>query len=195
MARVSKEEYEERLAETEQAMIRLRSAYRVEATLARKYNVDQRTVRKWMKAVRDRWKANASEVDVDERREDVAAMVNDVIFQAMNRSFIVKNPDGTVVLDPATGKPVVKANPDLQKVLHAISHLRAIYGVDATSTIKVKVSPDVTKLPDFTKLPPEALPHMEELLKSIAPDGDLGKLAGEWFTFDDPTKTESSEES
>ena len=195
MARVSKEEYEERLADTEQTMIRLRSAYRVETTLSRKHNVDQRTVRKWMKAVRDRWKANAAEVDKDERREDLAAIVNDVIFQAMNRSFIVKQPDGTVVLDPQTGKPVVKANPDLQKVLNAISHLRAIYGVDAASTVKVKVSPDVTHLPDFNKLPPEAIAPMEALLKSVAPDGDISKLAGEWFTFDDPSKTETSGDS
>lgn len=192
MGRVSKQEHEERLAETEQALVRLRSSYRVEQHLAKKFGVDERTARKWMAAVRKRWREAAVEVDRQAHRDELAATLNEVIFQAMNKSFIVKNEDGTVVLDanpnsPTFGKPVVKANPDLQRVLHAVSQLRSMFGTDSPTVTKVQVSPDLESMPDVSKMGPEGAKAMEAWLKTIAPSGDIAALAGEWFTFDGPT--------
>lgn len=187
MPRVPKEVYEERLAETEQAIVRLRSSYRVETTLAKKYNVDARTVRKWMTEVRKRWKAAAIEVDRDAHRNELAATLNEVVFQAMNKSFIVKNADGSVVLDtnpasPTYGRPVVKANPDLQRVLHAVSQLRSLYGVDAPIKSHVTLAPDLDAMPDLSKLDKDGQDKLEAFLKSVAPGGDITALAGQWFT-------------
>lgn len=186
--RVSKEQYEEQLAETEQAIVRLRSAYRVEQFVARKFKVHPRTVRSWMQVVRARWRANATEVDKEGHRNDIEAILNDVIFQAANKSYVVKNDDGTVVVDinpnsPTYGKPIVKANPDLQRVLHATIQLRALYGVDATPSLKVNVSKDLDTMPDLSKLSPEQQKATEQWLTSIAPGGDIAKLAGEFFDF------------
>lgn len=201
MGRVSQEIYEEQLAETEQAIVRLRSAYRVEQYLAKKFKVNPRTARRWIEAVRKRWRACAVEVDKDAHRDDIAATLNEVIFQAMNKSFIVKNDDGTVVVDtnpnsPGFGKPIVKQNPDLQRVLHGIVQLRALYGVDAPSSVNVRVSKDIDAMPDLTKLPADGVTKLEEFLKTVSPDGDISKLAGEWFDFGttptEPTEPESS---
>lgn len=186
--RVSQEEYEEQLAETETAIVRLRSAYRVEQHLAKKFNKDPRTCRKWMQVVRQRWRESAVEVDKEAHRNDIAATLNEVIFQAMNKSYIVKNDDGTVVVDqnpnsPGFGKPIVKSNPDLQRVLHGVVQLRALFGTDESTSIAVRVSKDVDAMPDLSKLSPEGVKHLEGFLKTVAPDGDIAKLAGEWFDF------------
>lgn len=194
MPRVAQEQYEEQLAETEAAMVRLRSSYRVETTLAKKFSVHPRTVRKWMAAVRKRWKASASEIDRESHRNDLAATLNEVIFQAMNKSFIVKNDDGTVVVDtnpasPTYGKPIVKANPDLQRVLHGVMQLRSLYGVDAPAkAIVAHLSPDIDRMPDLTNLPEAGRAGLEAMLKSVAPNGDLTQLAGDWFVTETPTE-------
>lgn len=195
--RVTQEVYEEQLAETEQAITRLRSGYRVEQHLARKFKVNPRTARKWMQVVRQRWRDAAVEVDKEAHRNDIAAILNDVIFQAANKSLIVKNDDGTVVVDtnpnsPGFGKPIVKSNPDLQRVLHAVIQLRSLYGTDATTTVAVRVSKDLDAMPDLSKLSPEGVQHLEGLMKTIAPDGDISKLAGEWFDFGNPNAPEPS---
>lgn len=186
----SREEVAERIAATEAAMLQHRSAYRVEQVIKRQFKCNERTVRKWMAKVREQWRAASSTVDRADRRNDLDALLNDVIARAMNRTFVVKNDDGTVVVDlnpqsQTFGKPIIKPNPDLQRVLQAVSHLRAIHGVDAPAEQKITVSQDIEAMPDLSKMNPEQITALEGLLKAIAPDGDVMALAGQWFAQED----------
>lgn len=129
--RVPKELHEEHLAETEQALVRLRAKYRVQQHLVTKYGIAPRTARKWIEAVRRRWGAEAEQTDRTAKRNEMRATLNELLHQALNKTIVVKNPDGTVVVDPQSGRPVVKLQPDLQRALHASAQLRALDGLDA----------------------------------------------------------------
>jgi hypothetical protein len=196
--KVSRLVYEERLAACEQAMIRLRSAHRVEQEMKAKFGVDDRTARKWMRAIKKKWKeeAEAEGYDRTTMRVEMDRTLNEVLAAAMNRTIIVKDKDGNPMLDqnpnsPTYGKPLVKANPDLQRVLHACIQLRALHSLDQPTRAHVTVAPDITASLDIEKLikdKPDAQEHLKKLLESVSPDGTLGALAGEWFRTDSPDK-------
>lgn len=190
MSRASQEVFAARLAETEQTMIRLRSSYRVEQALSQKYNVQRRQVRRWMQQVRKKWKEEASgeEQDRTTLRADMDKTLNEIIAQAFTRTVVVKDADGNPMLDPnpnsnTYGKPIIKANPDLQRALHALIQLRALHALDQPAQIhhKVDVSADLKKLPTVAALTDSAREKLRDLLKEVSPGGDLMALAGDWF--------------
>lgn len=190
MARTTQEIYAQRLAETEQTMIRLRSSYRVEKHLAEKFGVLPRQVRRWMHQIRVKWKAEATTEDQDREalRAEMHQTLNDILAQAMQRTVIVKDADGNPLLDQATKRPIVKSNPDLQRALHACIQLRNLHALDepAKSHVKVTMSTDLNALPNYDALKPEHVEKLREIVTAIAPNGDLKDLAGEWFREDKP---------
>jgi hypothetical protein len=189
MARISQEEMAERLADTAELMVRLRSSYQVERHLARKYGVNPRTCRDWMAKVRAARRAEASSVDVDNLRDDMRESLNTVAALALGRNAVVKNDDGTVVMTEVTRpdgsierRPTYRANPDLQRALHALRELMHLDGLPKVVKHELKVDAEVTAMPDLKKLGPSAAKAMGEFLKELA-GGDLSKLAGDWFKF------------
>lgn len=203
MSRASVEDYAARLAETEQAMIRLRSSFRVEQALCSKYGVSPRNVRRWMHQVRKKWKVEAAgeELDRTNQRQDMHSTLNEILFQALNRTQVVKDANGDPILDPASivrdvagnpvldangrmsGRPMVKANPDLQRALHACIQIRGLHALDEPTKNKVEIdlSKDLKQLPDLGALKPDSVEMLRALIKSVAPDGDLKQLAGDWY--------------
>lgn len=143
MARpATREDHQERLAETERVLVRLRASFRVEAHLVKKYGVASRTARYWIAAVKKRWKDEAVVEDRTAKRNEMRVTLNEVVYEAMTRTAVVKDTDGKVVLDanpnsPTFGRPVVRQQPDLQRALHAAAQLRALDGLDAPIKLRV----------------------------------------------------------
>lgn len=130
MTRPTLNEQEERVLDAEQHLVRLRSSRRVEAALSKKYGVTRRTVRRWVKQVRDRWAEEAEGEGEElrmERRTNYRATLNEVIAQAMNRTRTVKDGDGTKRVP----------DPDLRSALSAIEQLRRLDGVDAAEAPRI----------------------------------------------------------
>lgn len=191
--RISKEEYEYRLAETAKLLVRRRGYLDVERELARRFGVDMRTTRKWIRAVKERWKAEASEEDVEASRADLVAQLDAVITAAWNHVEVVKDKDGNPLLDqnqtltdgspnPGYLKPIVRPAARVQHVLHAVSQLRALKGADKPVTKHVQLDADLNVMPDIGVLPDKVADGLRKALSDMAPDGDIRKLAGEWFT-------------
>lgn len=141
--RVTKLEFEERLADTEQYLLRFRSRTRVMSFLGKKWDVTPSTVSHWITKVHERWRANAKATNRDEKRDEAEATLNEVIFLAMNRTRSVTVMED--IVDPETGqvtgsraKTVQRPDPDNQRVLHAVAQLRALNGLDAP--VKVAIS-------------------------------------------------------
>lgn len=144
MPRIPREMHEERLAETENALVRLRASYRVVQHLTKKFGVAPGTVHKWIRRVKERWGTEADIEDRVSRRNEMRVTLNEILSAAMTRTIVVKNDDGTVVLDPKSKMPVLKSNPDLQRSLHAAAQLRALDGLDAPSKVAVEGALAVT---------------------------------------------------
>src|SRR4051812_18780849 len=107
--RVSTEELISRLQETARLLVRRRSYSEVESELARKFGVDDRTARKWIKKVKDAWRAQASTESADESRDDLVAQLDAVLAASWNHTVIVKDSSGNPILDQnptlADGRP------------------------------------------------------------------------------------------
>lgn len=137
--RVTKLEKEERLADTEQYLLRFRSRSRVMSFLSKKWDVTPSTVSHWITEVHRRWRAEAGETNREQKRDDARALLNEAIFLAMNRTKAVTeyktedvvDDDGNVTGTRTVAKTVSKPDPDVQRVLHAVAQLRALDGLDA----------------------------------------------------------------
>lgn len=136
--RVTKLEFEERIADTEQYMLRLRSNTRVKTFLANKWGVSPSTVSHWITEVQRRRRAAADATNRPEKRDDVEAILNEVIFLCFNRTKTITVYEEIDVIDGQgniTGtrtvpKTVTKPDPDNQRILHAVAQLRALGGLD-----------------------------------------------------------------
>jgi hypothetical protein len=185
-AQFSKEAKEEAVSYAAELMIRLRSSYQVQKNLVAKYQISTRTARRLMTAVRERWaeeRKNTDDVELHETRRDrERETLNTTIALALGRTQVVKNDDGTVVLDKQ-GRPVVRANPDLQKVLHAVRVMMDLDGLSKPIKAKITVDGEITAMPNLKDLGPQAAQALEGFLKTIAPEQDVAKLAGDWFKF------------
>lgn len=135
--RITKEIHDEHITECERAMVRLRAFNRVSAHLRKKYDVTERTVVRWVAEVRKRWAAEQDPIDRTAARNEMRRTLNEAVFEAMNKTAVVRNPDGTVVLNSVTGKVEVRQQPDLQRMLYATSQLRALDGLDAPVKMKI----------------------------------------------------------
>lgn len=191
--KVSDEEMALRLAETARLLVRLRSYVAVEAELARRFGTNERTSRKWIKKVKDAWRANADTETSEEARGDLIAQLDAVLVAAWNHTVVIKDGAGNPVLDqaptlangqpnPGYMKPLVKTEAKVQQILHAISQLRALRGADKPARAHVTLDGDINVMPDIGVLPISVAASLRAELERIAPDGDLRQLAGQWFS-------------
>lgn len=191
MGKASKDQLDERLRDTERLLVRRRSYSDVERELSGTHKVSKRTARKWITAVRARWRAEADTETADDSRAALIAQLDAVIASAWSHAEVVKNDDGTVVvdMDPSSrgyGKPVLKPAPKHQQVLHAVTQLRALLGADKPNRTIVTLDGDLNMLPDLPVLPETVEKQLRSALQAIAPGGDLRQLAGEWFKQETP---------
>jgi hypothetical protein len=178
--RTTPEELEERLLDTERSILRARSYSEVQARLAKKYGVDGRTVRTWIKKARQRWRDRSTEDDRPMMRDEVREKFRDVYALALAKNVVVKNPDGTVAFD-AQGEPVRQPTPDLRAALHAARELVHLDGLAEPVRAEVKLEADVSSAPDLAALTTEQRAALDAYLKTLAPGGDVSALAGETF--------------
>ncbi len=193
MPRIPPETLQLQLAETEEAMVTLRSSFRVETHLAKKWDVTPRQVRRWMAAVRKRWRDNATLDGRELKRDDMRETLAAILRTAMLRTETVKgddgltiyaqHPDGTRRLN-ANGFPIpmTRPKPDLQRALHACAQLRHLDALDEPYRAKLIIDAELDAMPDLKAMDAEGFEHLRELLTSVSPDKDLRKLAGGLFT-------------
>lgn len=190
--RVAPEVMEERLAETARLLVRRRSMFEVERELARKYSVHTRTTRKWIRRVREQWRAEADVETAVDARADLIQQLDAVLGIAWNNVEIVCDDNGNAVLDgaeflpdgkrnPGFGKPLVRNAPKVQHVLHAVSQLRALRGADKPEHKIVTLDGDLNVMPDVGALPDAVAEKLRKELEALTPGGDLRQIAGEWF--------------
>lgn len=145
MARTSKAEYEIRLIETESLMLRIVAPAKVKAMLSKKFKVTENTVVSWMGVVRKRWAEDVAAQSArmpelrQERRNQMRAMLYDIVSQANSKSVIIRGKDGAPLLDKA-GKPVREARPDIRAALEAMKQLRDLDALDQPKAAHLLVS-------------------------------------------------------
>jgi len=127
--RPAREIMEERLADCETHLVRLRVSDRVEIAMSKKYSVSRRTVRRWVHAIHERWEEESRDDTASKRamrRSDYRAVLNETLAMALNHveTHTTTMPDGTVI-----EKKVPK--PDLRTALNSVFQLRKLDGVDA----------------------------------------------------------------
>lgn len=136
MAKTSKVEHEMRLLETEQLMIRVVNPAQIRYSLVKKHGVQEATVDTWMSTVRKRWEKDVAARSAampevrEERRLQMRQMLYDAIAQANARRKVVRDRGGKVMLDPQTGEPITKPDPDLKSALTAMNQLRELDALD-----------------------------------------------------------------
>lgn len=193
--RTNVEVYEEQLHFCNEAMVRLRSSHLVERECVRKYKVHERTVRTWMRTIRKR---NAVVLTPELREEKRGALRESyelVARLAMGRTAVVKDDDGKVVLDdrefvydatgqkhpnPSWRQPVLKANPDLHKFMHAMRELAWLDSLNEPTKQEIKLETDV-KLPNLHEAGPEVARAIADFMAKLGLDGaggDAFKMAG-----------------
>lgn len=180
MVRTSLHQIAERLAFTSQAMTRLRATHLVLREVSQHFGVNERTVVGWMRKVREQRRAEASDVDREVARDQLRADYNAVVSMALNRTEVVKDKDGGPMLD-SSGRPMVRAKPDLGHALQALRELANLDGLPEPVKHEHKVEAKVDAAPDLGGLTSEQLAAGMAFVTSLAPDGDMAKLLGEHF--------------
>lgn len=203
--KVSPEELARQLADTEEALVTLRNSWRVELHLAKRHGVTTRTARKWMARVRAKWRADATTVDRDARRDDMRATLTTILASALMRTEMVKDKDGDFVfamerVQQADGTlvelrkldknglpvPMTRPSPDRQRALHAAAQLRHLDALDEPFTAKLILDEAAKNMPDVASLDAAGYEKLKDLLLALAPNADLTRLAGDLFI--DPAK-------
>lgn len=194
MAKITQEEQAERMAFCAEQMIRQRSSYRVEQSMHARFGMDARTARRYMQRVRLARRSEASAIDKDLRRDEARAAFETIFVLAINRTQLVKNEDGSVVLDqrpklpngqanPNYQMPLTRQNADLQRATHAQREIVHLDGLNEPTKAELKIDGDVGLMPDLKNFGPAAATALGDFLKEIAPGGDISKLAGDIFKF------------
>jgi hypothetical protein len=202
---------QQQLDDTEQALTTLRSRRRVIAYLRKRWDVSERTVARWIAKVRAEWAVEATSSDRDLRRTDMRQTLGTMIASAMSRVEMVKDggsivwamervpkftPDGEPTgetverrkLDKAGYPiPMTRPKPDIRAALFAASQLRALDALDEAMTAKLIIDDARDKIPDLADLNAQQYEALEQLLKSVSPDGDIRALAGDLFR--DPARS------
>lgn len=131
MGRSSKLEHQRRLEDTEAHMIQMFSSQQVRRALVAKYGVNPRTVSAWMAKVHQHWRDSATPEKLEERRNAIRALLENIVHQAMNRKQEIEDEEGgrRLVLDP-----------DFRHTLHAVNQLRALDALDVQPVQKVDLS-------------------------------------------------------
>lgn len=151
MARISAVEMRQRLRDTERHLVRLGTTGAVEEALSKKYGVNERTVRAWIKKVREQWEAEAlaeeQELGIplrEVRRQHIRQMLLDIHAQAQSRSRVVKDAKGdpVIVEDPNTGekRPLTRNDPNTSASLQVIKQLRFLDALDQPRVKHVHLS-------------------------------------------------------
>lgn len=125
--------------DVEDHLVRLPEA-RVKGQLIAKYKVHPSTVGKWIKEVfaRHRKAAEGDAVEVRENRRNLMRLRLETIqSMAVNKSVIVRDPNGKPIPDPKDAtKPMRVAAPDLKNALDACKQLRDLDGLDEAIKIE-----------------------------------------------------------
>jgi hypothetical protein len=141
----TKLELEAVYADVEEYLVRVRSHAKIKRAIATKYDVTPKHVSGWIKVVHDRWRAQAGDENRDTKRDGMRATLNELLSMAMNRTDVVRGPDGKIVYE-ANGEPKRRARPDIQRALHATHQLRALDGLDAPTKVNLS-GPDGGPIP------------------------------------------------
>lgn len=120
-------------ADVEDHLVRLPEG-RVKGVLVSKYQVHPSTVGKWIREVFARMR-KAGQVDAADVREDrrnlMRLRLETAHSMAVNKSVIVRDPNGKPLPDPKDpAKPMRVAAPDLKNALDACKQLRDLDGLD-----------------------------------------------------------------
>lgn len=129
---LTREEKAQRVDAIESLMTRRLSQPGIVAWARREWAVGERQARDYIRAVRDRWAAEAGGdlgVDRQERRLHMRASLNDIYARAMARSEIVRDAAGNPFIDPTTGKPLVREVPELRTAVRAADALCRLDGL------------------------------------------------------------------
>ena len=190
------EDIERIMADTEEAMVRLRSPFKVWEYIGRRWKLDKRQVQRYMAKVRERWETSASFAPKPEvreyRRNLMRATLDSMMSESLMRTEVIRNDDGTVVLDerehtpdgqknPNYRKPFTRPAPDRRAALYAARLLASLDALNEPIKSMLEVTGLGERLPDLDSLPDAARKHLVAALEAQAPDGDLRKLAGELF--------------
>lgn len=179
-------------------MSKLRSPYRVYDFIGRRWKLEKRQVQRYMQKVRQRWEEQATFAPKPEvreyRRNHTRATLDAIIHDSLMRTEIVKNEDGSVVMDereymqdgltknPNYKRPLTRPNPDRRAALYAVRLLASLDGLNEPIKSQLEVTGLGERLPDLDSLNPDAHRLLVAALEAQAPNGDLRKLAGELFT-------------
>lgn len=198
---MSQDEHDKRVAETQQLLLTVRRDAHVQRQLADRWDITHRQARNWIRKAYAKWAADAKEhgdpIEVREARRNKARETYEtVIAIAFNRTEVVKNDDGEVVLDeremlpdgrknPRYKLPIERPKPDLVRVVTALLGMRHLDGLNEPTKLEVDITGTLEeRLPDLDSLPQGVRDHLVAGLEKLAPNGDLRKLAGELFSAD-----------
>lgn len=198
MPKKAPEEMERRLAYCEEVMLIGGPQYRQEQLIAQRFGVSPRQARNYQVKVRERWRARRESIPEDvrqERRQRSRERLELILATAMNRTEVVKNADGEVVLDdrehlpdgsrnPNFRKPFTRPAPYLAAAIRADKALRELDGLNEPFKVQHEHTGLVERLPDLASVPATARRHLEAAVEAMAPDGDLRKLAADLFVVE-----------
>lgn len=146
MARISREEKSKRIRDTEKAILALGRTSAVCEVLAKKYRVNERTVRNWIAEVREEWVKLAVEEEKklgmpirEARRIQVREMLLEIHAKAQARTRAILDKNGQPVkLKDAKGNERVarEPHPNMSASLQVMRQLRLLDALDAP---KVKI--------------------------------------------------------
>jgi hypothetical protein len=185
------------MADCEEAMVTLRSSYRVEQYMMQKHKLGARQVQRYMSKVRKAWRAKASLENREDRRDNIRETLATILRTALTRTELVKNDAGQTVFAMERGPngeerrrldsrgfpiPMTRPKPDLQRALHACNQLRHLDALDEPFKAKLIIDAELEAMPDLKAMSPEGFEKLRDVLVGAAPGGDLRKLAGSLFT-------------
>jgi len=138
--------------DVERHLVRLRSATRVAPIVAKKHGGSIRQAYRWIAMVHKKWEAESAADGHAQRgrlRSDYRSVLNEALYNAMNRTETVRDEKGKPVLDDVTGKPVTRIVMDVPDVVRCVRQLAKLDGVDApeaplTVNLQGSLTHDVT---------------------------------------------------
>src|SRR5687767_610797 len=179
------------LADCEEAMVTLRSSYRVVQYMHTKHKLAERTTYRLMAKVRKAWRSKATLEDREAKRDNMRETLATILRTALTRTEMVKNDNGQTVfaLERVDGVerrkldgkgfpiPMTRPKPDLQRALHACNQLRHLDALDEPFKAQLIIDAELDAMPDLKAMSPEGFERLRDVLVGAAPGGDLRKLA------------------
>ena len=132
----------ERMAWVEDQLSRKISTRMVIGGMKKRFGAAPRTAKRYVHDVRKRWREEGtSEVRGDirrQRRDSVRASIEYAVALAFSKTETVEDAQGNPILDPRTGHPLQKSNPDLQRALMGLRHLMDLDGLQAPARVQIE---------------------------------------------------------